>query len=105
MAGLVQDKPGRTLSSSGLRAIAHKAEDDRGSWSGGRSSGVGAAYAIAAGSDRPQIQFWKIIRRPNVAIDVPMNAADIGSITMKPAKPIATKAHNNQTGALPRLKA
>ena len=37
-----------------------------------------------------QIQFWKIISRLNVAIDVPMNAADIGSIAAKPAKPIAT---------------
>jgi hypothetical protein len=37
-----------------------------------------------------QIQFWKIIRRLNVVIDVPMNAADIGNIAAKPAKPIAT---------------
>ena len=51
--------------------------------------------ALAAGgfrlrSETRQIQFWKIIRRLNVAIDVPMNAADIGSIAAKPAKPIAT---------------
>jgi hypothetical protein len=38
----------------------------------------------------PQIQFWKIIRRLNVAIEVPMNAADIGNIAAKPAKPTAT---------------
>ena len=46
------------------------------------SLGVGAVAA--------QIQFWKIIRRLNVAIEVPMNAADIGNIAAKPAKPTAT---------------
>jgi hypothetical protein len=44
-----------------------------------------ASRAVAA-----QIQFWKIIRRLNVAIEVPMNAADIGSIAAKPTKPTAT---------------
>jgi hypothetical protein len=53
----------------------------------------------------PQIQFWKIIRRPNVAIEVPMNPADIGNIAAKPAKPTATHAHSSQPGLLPRFKA
>src|SRR3977135_3145201 len=52
----------------------------------------------------PQIQFWKIISRLNVSIDVPTNAADIGSITAKPANAIATKAHNSQRGTLSRLR-
>jgi len=51
----------------------------------------------------PQIQFWKIISRLNVSIDVPTNAAEIGSIAAKPANAIATKAHNGQRGLLPRL--
>jgi hypothetical protein len=51
----------------------------------------------------PQIQFWKIISRLNVSIDVPTNAADIGSIAAKPANAIATKAHNSQRGLLSRL--
>jgi hypothetical protein len=51
-----------------------------------------------------QIQFWKIISRSNVSIDVPTNAAEIGSITAKPANATATKAHNSQGGLLPRLR-
>src|SRR5438105_2916601 len=46
------------------------------------------------GAADAQIQFWKIIRRLNVAIEVPMNAADIGNIAAKPAKPPATEAHS-----------
>jgi hypothetical protein len=42
------------------------------------------------GAVAAQIQLWKTIRRPNVAIEVPMNAADIGNIAAKPAKPAAT---------------
>ena len=42
-------------------------------------STVRASHAI------PQIQFWKIISRLNVAIDVSTNAAEIGSIAAKPA--------------------
>ena len=53
--------------------------------------------------DPPQIQFWKIISQLNVSIDVPTNAAEIGSIAVKPANAIATKAHNSQRGLLPRL--
>jgi len=52
-----------------------------------------------------QIQFWKIISRLNVSIEVPMNAAEIGSMTTKPAKPTRTKAHNSQRGVLPRRSA
>jgi hypothetical protein len=44
----------------------------------------------AIGALAAQIQFWKIIRRLNVAIEVPMNAADIGNIAAKPIKPTAT---------------
>src|SRR3954469_18345792 len=43
-------------------------------------------YRPAGGDLRsPQIQFWKIISRLNVSIDVPTNAAEIGSIAAKPA--------------------
>jgi hypothetical protein len=52
---------------------------------------------------RPQIQFRKIINRLNVAIEVPTKAAEIGSITAKPAKAIATYPHNSQRGVLPRV--
>jgi hypothetical protein len=51
---------------------------------------------------RAYIQFWKIISRLNVAIEVPTNAAEIGSIAKKPAKAKATNAHNHQRGLLPR---
>jgi hypothetical protein len=40
-----------------------------------------------------------------VSIDLPTNAAEIGSIAAKPAKAVATKAHNGQRGLLPRLSA
>jgi hypothetical protein len=50
-----------------------------------------------------QIQFWKIISRLEVAIDLPTNAAEIGSIAAKPADAMATNAHNSQRGLLPRL--
>jgi hypothetical protein len=56
-------------------------------------------------STAAQIQLWKIISRLKVAIDVPTNAAEIGSIAAKPADAIATKAHNSQPGLLPRLNA
>ena len=49
-----------------------------------------AAGGFRLRSETRQIQFWKIIRRLNVVIDVPMNAADIGNIAAKPAKPTAT---------------
>src|SRR5277367_5232104 len=51
-----------------------------------------------------QIQFWKIIRWLNVAIDVPTDATVIGSIAAKPAPASATNAHSSQRGVLPRLK-
>jgi hypothetical protein len=35
-----------------------------------------------------------------VSIDVPTNAAEIGGIAAKPAKAVATKAHNSQRGLL-----
>ena len=58
-----------------------------------------------AGRRSTQIQLWNIISRLKVAIDVPTKAAEIGSITAKPANPTATKAHNSQRGLLPRLSA
>jgi hypothetical protein len=63
--------------------------------------------AEAAASSRAaaiQIQFWKIISRLNVSIDVPMKAAEIGSIAAKPANANATKPHSNQRGISRRLK-
>jgi hypothetical protein len=52
-----------------------------------------------------QIQFWKIMSRLNIAIDVPSDATVIGSIAAKPAPASATYAHNSQRGLLPRLRA
>ena len=40
--------------------------------------------------------------RTKVSIDVPRNAAEIGSIAAKPADATATKAHSSQRGLLPR---
>ena len=53
---------------------------------------------------KAQIQFWKIIRRVKVAIDVPINAAEIGSMATKPAHATATKPHSSQRGLPLRLK-
>src|SRR5437879_2853052 len=52
-----------------------------------------------------QIQFWKIISRVNVAIDVSTDATVIGSIAAKPTPASPTNAHNSQRGVLPRLNA
>src|SRR4051812_8323039 len=68
-----------------------------------RSDGCQADPPAGVRQAVAQIQFWKIISRLNVSIDVPTNAAEIGSIAAKPANPSATKAHNSQRGLLRRL--
>ena len=63
------------------------------------------AHSASIQTHHTQIQFWKIISRLKVSIDVPTNAAEIGSIAAKPANATATKPHSSQRGLLPRRSA
>jgi hypothetical protein len=63
------------------------------------------AGSPGSGSDSAQIQFWKIIKRLKVAIDIPTKAAEIGSIAAKPMAPAATKPQSKKRGVGLRVSA
>src|SRR6185312_5020909 len=52
-----------------------------------------------------QIQFWKMINRWKVCIEVSTKAAEIGNIAAKPNPATATNAHSGQRGMPSRRSA